>query len=86
VKALRKQRVEYRCRDLRRLRIAADESDAIALRTCALVPETGASRKRISRATRAPSAAMRSGSQVLVQITLFPDAAVTSVRSTTSST
>ncbi len=57
-------------------------------RTCSLVPDTGVSRKRIlPPASRAPSASIRSGSQVRVHITMVPSpAAGSSPFSTTSST
>jgi hypothetical protein len=57
-------------------------------RTCSLVPDTGVSRNRIAvPASRAPRAAIRSGSQVLVQSAIVPGlAAGSSDFSTTSST
>ena len=86
VEALGEQRVEHRrgvCRDLL---IAADQADAVALADLLAGARHRHFEKAQLSATRAPSAAMRSGSQVEVQITILPAAAGTSARSTTSST
>src|SRR5215472_15790229 len=80
VKAVLKQRIEYGCGDLCRFYIDADQSDAVALPHLRARARNRNFEKAYGRATRAPSAAMRSGSQVEVQITILPGVAGRSAR------
>ena len=72
VKAPREQRVEHGAASAAIRRIAADQADAVALADLF----AGARHRRLEKAqsspTRAPSAAMRSGSQVEVTSTILP--------------